>query len=307
MSHEWISAHRQRGVTLVELLVVVAILGVLAALLLPAVQSAREAGRRLQCHQNLRQLALAMHNYHATHRSFPYGVNAAWGHSWSAHILPFVEQVALAETIPWTDFGWWAGVDQNSRRLQTLVRTRIPLFRCPSQGDPFTSDVNQMSDRYVTNYLASAGGDAIKDNRGVGGMDRSNGMFLASQFNLVPRPPTRILQVRDGTSHTLMISEATFVVDGNAGCYICDRFYLYHPNADSYYGSDFSEALGSSFYGINSRSTDERERECAFSSYHPNGVVAAFADSATRFTSETIELSVWRAMGSMCQGEIVTE
>jgi prepilin-type N-terminal cleavage/methylation domain-containing protein len=297
---------KRHGFTLVELLVVIAIITVLVALLFPAVQSAREAARRLQCHQNLRQLAIAMHNYHTIHRAFPYGVNAGWGHSWSAHLLPYVEQMSLAETIPWSERGWWGGPDQNSVALRRLARTRLYVFRCPSQGRPLTSDVNQLSGRFVTNYLACAGGDATGDNRGPGGMDRSNGMFLAAIFTATPRPPTRWVDVRDGTSNTLMLSEAAFVVDGNAGCFTCDRFYLYHPNADSGDGSDFSEALGSTYYVINSRSPREVERECAFSSYHSSGIVGALADGSVRFFAESLDLDVWRALGSMQGNEPVT-
>ena len=312
MNERWImfrSCHVQRhrrAITLVELLVVIAIVGTLVALLLPAVQGVREAGRRLQCQHHLRQIALAMHNYHDTHGSFPYGVNAGWGHSWSAHLLPYVEQTAVADQIPWTEQGWWRGTDPRSRALQQLVRTRIPLFRCPSQGDPITSDINQMTERYVTNYLACAGGDATHDNRGPGGMDRSNGMFRAALFKHIPQPPSRMGDVADGTSHTLMVSESTFVVGPEAGCWICDRFYLYHPNADSGDGMDFSEALGSTFYPINLRTGNEQHRECAFSSYHAGGVYGSCADGSTHFFQDTIDIVVWRALGSMRQHEAVT-
>ena len=292
------------GFTLTELLVVIAVIALLVALLFPAVQSVREAARRLQCHQNLKQLALALHHYHTAHRAFPYGVNAGWGHSWSTHLLPYVEQMALADTVPWSELGWWAGPDKNSLALRQLAQTRLTIFRCPSQGHPVTSDVNQLPGRFVTNYLACAGGDATFDNRGPGGMDQSNGMFLAAIFTASPRRPTRMLEVKDGTSNTLMIGEATFVVDGNAGCFTCDRFYLYHPNADSRDGSDFSEALGSTYYVINSRSSREIERECAFSSYHPGGVVGALADGSARFFEQSIDLQVWRALGSMGQNEL---
>ncbi len=294
----------RRAYTLIELMVVAVVIGVLLALLLPAVQAAREGGRRLQCQHNLKQISLAMHNYHTTHQSFPYGVNGGWGQSWSTHLLPQVEQVALADLVPWSDLGWWGGPDKNSRALQQLARTRLPLFRCPSQGEPETSDVNQLPGRYVTNYLACAGGNARIDNIGTGGMDRSNGMFLAVVFDAQPRRPTRLADVLDGTSHTLMLSEATFILDGNAGCFTCDRFYLYHPNADSRQGSDFSEALGSTYFPINTKSTREVERECAFSSYHPGGVVAATADGAIHFFSESIDLTLWRAVGSISQAEI---
>jgi prepilin-type N-terminal cleavage/methylation domain-containing protein len=292
-----------RGFTLVELMVVIAVVGALLALLMPAVHAAREAARRMQCQHHLRQLGLAMHNYHNAHQSFPYGVQAAWGHSWSAHLLPYVEQMPLAATIPWSESGWWGGYDRYSLALKALVKTQIPLFRCPSQGPPLTSNVNGMSERYVTNYLACAGGDATHDNLGPGGMDRSNGIFLASRFNRTPRPPTRIHDVRDGLTHTLLISEAVFLVDGDAGCFICDRFYLYHPNADSGDGNDFSEALGSTYYPMNNWSAPEAQRECAFSSYHPGGVVGGLADGSVRFFHESIDPRIWRAMGSIRQRE----
>lgn len=286
--------------TLVELLVALAIVGMLAALLLPAVQRTREAARRIECQQHLKQLALAMHQYHETHNSFPYGVHAGWGHSWSAQLLPFLEQAPLAERVPWGELGWWMGKDANSRRLQELARTQIPGFRCPAQGSPLTATVNQIADRYVTNYLACAGGDATHDNLGPGGMDRSNGMFRASLFKQMPRAPSRFRDVRDGTSQTLMLGESTFLVDGEAGCWICDRFYLYHPNADQGDGLDFSEALGSTYYPLNIQ-RPESHRECAYSSYHPQGANGACADASTHFFSDTIDRRLWQALGSMAQ------
>jgi hypothetical protein len=113
--------------------------------------------------------------------------------------------------------------------------------------------------------------------------------------------------VADGTAHTLMVSESTFVVDGAAGCWICDRFYLYHPNADSGDGMDFSEALGSTFYPINLRTGSEQRRECAFSSYHAGGAQGARADGSTHFFQDSIDIAVWRALGSMRQHDPVSD
>ncbi|MCU0960422.1 MAG: DUF1559 domain-containing protein [Pirellulaceae bacterium] len=296
--------HPARAMTLVELLVAMAVVGVLVAVLLPAVQGTREAARRLQCQHHLKQLALAMHEYHAAHDSFPYGVHAGWGHSWGAQLLPFLEQTPLAERIPWGEPGWWMGKDPNSRRLQELARTQIPCFRCPAQGHPVTDDVNQIADRYVTNYLACAGGDATHDNLGPGGMDRSNGMFRASLFTRMPMPPSRFRDVRDGTSQTLMMSESIYLVDGDAGCWICDRFYLYHPNADQGDGLDFSEALASTYYPLNTQ-RPEGHRECAYSSHHPQGANCAYADASTHFVTDTVDHSLWQALGSMAACESV--
>lgn len=295
-------SHRKAsGVSLIEMLVAIAIVSLLLAVLVPAIQAARGAARRLQCRQNTNQLALAIQNYHTVGRSFPYGVNGGWGHSWSTHLLPFVEQAELASTVPWSDLGYWRGRDRNSRALQRLAQTRLSTFRCPAQGDPETSDVNQLPDRFVTNYLACAGGDARHDNHGEHGMSLSNGIIVAADFIGSPRAPHRIKDVRDGTANTLLLSEAIFLLDGDAGCFTCDRFYLYHPNADSRSGSDFSEALGSTYYPINTQSSREIERECAFSSRHAGGVIAAMADGSARFVDESIDLMLWRGMGSIAE------
>ncbi len=297
-------SHRQqyrtrKGLTLIELMVIVAVISMLVALLIPAVQSVRAAARRLRCQQNVKQIGLAIQHYHDVCRSFPYGVNGGWGQSWSTHILPFVEQSQLADTVPWSDLGWWRGSDRNSLVLQRLARTRLELFRCPDQGSPTTSSVNQLPGRFVTNYLACAGGDAKHDNHGPGGMSESNGVIVAADFKGRTRPPRRMRDVRDGTSHTLLLSEAVFLLDGDAGCFTCDRFYLYHPNADSRRGSDFSEALGSAYYPINTRDGREIERECAFSSNHVGGVIAALVDGSTRFFDESVAIDVWRRLGSV--------
>ena len=178
---------QRSGFTLVELLVVIAIIGILVALLLPAVQAAREAARRMQCSNNLKQIALATHNYHDTYRSFPYGAHAGWGHSWTLFILPFMEQTTLYEVCPtpFNDRGAWTGGDVRSRGLQQLARTPSPMFKCPSQPGPLTEsrNINGLTGRAINNYLGCAGGDATNDNRRAGGMDRSNGIYIARRWD----------------------------------------------------------------------------------------------------------------------------
>jgi hypothetical protein len=98
-----------------------------------------------------------------------------------------------------------------------------------------------------------------------------------------------------------MVSESVFAVGDDAGCWICDRFYLYHPNADSGDGMDFSEALGSTYYPINLRTGSEERRECAYSSRHTDGVLGAYADGSTHFLQDSIDIAVWRAAGSIRQ------
>lgn len=224
-----------RGFTLVELLVVIAIIGILVSLLLPAVQSAREAARRMSCSNNEHQLAVALMNYHDSHGSFPYGVNAPWGHSWGAHILAELEQHALFESVPWTENGNWYDTDPVSLALQDLSRTQLPSFRCPSQVGPKAEDWI-ITNRYATNYLGNAGSDVATDNfdhtYSTVDMSRSNGVLLVAKCWASP-PSIRIADVLDGTSTTFLLGEAKYMGNSSSECCYCHRFYLYHPEFDT--------------------------------------------------------------------------
>lgn len=139
---------KRRGFTLVELLVVIAIIGILVGLLLPAVQAAREAARRMSCSNNVKQIGLAMHNYHDTHRSFPYGsfnLREAWpanGSNWRALLLPFIEQGNVYNQLSFTftsNFmsGGAAGANAYSGN-EVLINLLVPTYRCPSTAfEPF--------------------------------------------------------------------------------------------------------------------------------------------------------------------------
>src|SRR5262245_23108019 len=131
------------GFTLVELLVVIAIIGVLVAMLLPAVQSAREAARRMQCSSHLRQLALACHNYHDSLKAFPpshlYAPSNTemWG--WHVFILPFIEQKPLQDALGVQQYSLNQVLAKKNPSLQdpvTLLQTSIPIFNCPSDSNP---------------------------------------------------------------------------------------------------------------------------------------------------------------------------
>jgi len=145
---------RKRGFTLIELLVVIAIIAILIALLLPAVQQAREAARRTQCKNNLKQLGLAMHNYHDTTNVFPFGFDARET-LWSAMILPQIEQTNLYNTLVWqegTIGNWNYAGGPNTKACATVVEA----FRCPSM--PLNPRDNEsIPGRVPVSYRASAG------------------------------------------------------------------------------------------------------------------------------------------------------
>ncbi len=189
----------RRGFTLVELLVVIAIIGILIALLLPAVQAAREAARRSQCSNNLKQFGLALHNYHDTFKTFPSaigpGVCSASGscgltwEAWSgiAPMIAFMEQRALADRIVW-DLRTGDGPNRDVRR------SRIDTFLCPSDpgnGVTYTADMGPIS------YNLSHGPTAVWDV----GTGQEVGMFDRLYW-------CTMADIRDGTSNTIAMSEA---------------------------------------------------------------------------------------------------
>ncbi|MHC4877366.1 MAG: DUF1559 domain-containing protein [Planctomycetota bacterium] len=299
----------RRGFTLIELLVVIAIIAILVALLLPAVQSAREAARRSQCKNNLKQLGLAMHNYHDVNSRLPIGAHARWGQSWTWAILPHADQESLFHIMPTpvNDSGWWGGSDARSNALKQIARTPVNTFVCPSQpnGPIESRNINGLSGRAMLTYLANAGGDAQNDSKAT--MDSSNGLFHAIDMSNAVGRTFQFRDVIDGLSSTVLIGEAEYLVNSAKGCNICDRYLFYHMNFDSGGGSDFSEVLGSTFYPINTPATNNSERECAFGSFHSGGAHFVFADGQVRFISETIDIDLWRGLGSREGNEDVGE
>jgi len=202
---------RRRAFTLIELLVVIAIIAVLIALLLPAVQAAREAARRIQCTNNLKQIGLALHNYHDVNGSFPMGsgncltgypgtYTSKQGISAHAALLPHIEQTAIYNSI---NFNW--GIDENTdpmRSIQsTAVNAQIKAFLCPSDpqsGGTFINSNNYFGSVGTTTNLTNTGSGAIPvmaslNTTGLFGFQRSYG----------------IGSITDGTSNTIAFAEST--------------------------------------------------------------------------------------------------
>jgi prepilin-type N-terminal cleavage/methylation domain-containing protein/prepilin-type processing-associated H-X9-DG protein len=217
--------HRfQRGFTLIELLVVVLIITVLIALLLPAVQASREAARRVQCANNLKQIGLALAHYETAVQSFPWGMGAWQGHEFSAHVLllPYLEQRPMYNALNLSDIkqnGTVVGPFYNQPAQATVVTTTVDGFLCPSDIDRCTWPDGH------NNYMACAGSAPNSFLGGTGGGDPAQatqadgpaaGIFLmvggktgqaAYNFSNQLNSTTRMSNIRDGTSQTAAFSE----------------------------------------------------------------------------------------------------
>ncbi len=311
---------RTDGFTLVELLVVIAIIGILIALLLPAVQAAREAARRAQCVNNLKQIALGMHTYHDSRRALPFGAirgpgsvdssrqdttSGRWfdDFTWLSQIGPQIEQQAWYDSF---DFK----VTVSHPKNDTGRRTKVAIFGCPSDGLVENEWYSNIWARVRTNYVVNWGntGYAQKD-------QNSNWRFCGAPFTFARS--IKFDHLTDGLSRTLMLSETLT------------------PK-----GADWEGPLGEtiiatggqtfdSYVTPNSKVPDEVNRRCpvdprfanlcivaaditssiplthhcAARSKHPGGVNAAFCDGSVHFFSENIDLAVWRALSTSQGGE----
>lgn len=199
---------RRHAFTLVELLVVIAIIGVLVGLLLPAVQQAREAARRMSCSNNLKNVGLAFHNYHDTHNELPAflynnGQNQPWrGYSSFTQILPFIEQQPLYDQVQTGSRSFWENWEQPGLNgiLQDARATLVPTFICPSNQD-FPSTTGGWSNGPGCSYGVSFGSTI----RWVD-FQSQNGMFR-NKWNDGWRAELGFQDVTDGLSNTLMVSE----------------------------------------------------------------------------------------------------
>lgn len=284
------ASQSQKGFTLVELLVVIAIIGVLVALLLPAVQAAREAARRSQCSNNLKQIALALHNHHDTYGHFPSGYNPDTGWAWGMALLPFVEQQPLYDRLgPIT-----ANMDLSDATRLSLVQTVLTGYICPSDSGP---DLNEKTEPYGasqrlarSNYLGIMGSTTVQAST-----DDGNGiMFQKSKI--------RFGDIKDGSSQTFLLGERD---------HITRRGALWAGTARSWSSSRHSNVNPT--YRT-SGLINGTHINC-FSSQHPGGAQFALADGSVRFVSETIDaandsgsnMSTYQRLGNRKDGFPVGE
>lgn len=311
-----LSLKRRRGFTLVELLVVIAIIALLIAILLPAVQQTREAARRTQCKNNLKQIGLALHNYHEAYGCFPFGQGGTGGkYSAMSQLLPYLEQAPLYGrtnfSLPYTD------TSNNSIRL-----SEIPGFRCPSD---FVNPLSATGG--ATNYMANKGSGIVwlTATGPNAGLPAPNGVFYAGSC-------VKIRDILDGTSNTASFSERV-LADGSNGIIspIADVFFspMAPTTADqavqlcdsvdiTNLANQFPLYMGAPW--VDGQHTYlhtnvPNARSCGFftvlrasmppSSRHEGGVHVQLCDGSVRFVNESINLDLWRSVGTRSGAEVV--
>jgi prepilin-type N-terminal cleavage/methylation domain-containing protein len=295
------SFRRPRAFTLVELLVVIAIIAVLIGLLLPAVQSAREAARRSSCTNNVKQLGLAMHSYHAAKKRLPPGnqsylsaTNTTVKSPTVVFVLPFIEEGGRAALYDFKK-SWQAQLN--------VVGQVISLYQCPS-------DTSQVMDS------AQAQGGDRKGSYGV----NWGKITFGTQFNdtnakapFAPDYGAKFSEITDGTSKTLMLMEM-IQAPSQAGQPIDRRARIWNATGGTYQIStrvtpnsqddDVSVCADRPEAGLPcTNSSTESTYSLASRSKHPAGVAVAMCDGSVRFVADTIDLPTWKAASSINQGE----
>ncbi|WP_254507755.1 DUF1559 family PulG-like putative transporter [Anatilimnocola floriformis] len=333
---------RNRGFTLVELLVVIAIIGILVALLLPAVQAAREAARRMRCTNNVKQLTLACHNFEDTFKTLPYGRKYDfWDtYTWTQLTLPYIEQRAVHENY-WTltqtpNTGSYPGPNGpigDDARLRLARHTVIPTWNCPTDLGVKQNEIGTAAYGFIRgNYRGCVGsgdmyGLAPSNVTGTGWSMGAFGVKSGQSSDpgaTVQTMGCKLAEITDGTANTLLISEGISnsvtpgwggpigeIIYGNIGGALFNSTLT--PNstiADQVYGP-CPAAAGDTRYrapcatlgGSAWFQPSAQGAHAAARSFHPAGVVVSLADGSTRFVMDSVDVLIWRAAGTRDGGE----
>lgn len=296
-----------RGFTLIELLVVIAIIAILIALLLPAVQQAREAARRTQCRNNLKQLGLALHNYHDVHRVLPSGwiavdngVQSAHdglnGAGWGTMILPHMDQSPLYNLFN-PDL---AIHDPVNLVFHTTVLT---TWQCPSDPQPITWMIEEegspgtiLAELPTANYIGTFGTQELDGCENAPGTApvSANGQCLGNGI-FYHNSRVRFRDVTDGLTNTLMIGERR--TDRDLG------WYSTWPGMVAEGEEAFQRILGSADHVPN----DPAAHLDDFSSHHEGGTQFCLGDGSVRFVSENIDHGVYQGLATIQGSEVIGE
>jgi prepilin-type N-terminal cleavage/methylation domain-containing protein/prepilin-type processing-associated H-X9-DG protein len=333
---------RLPGFTLVELLVVIAIIGVMVGLLLPAVQAAREAARRMSCSNNLKQIGLAMHNYEGSYKSMPPAAAVADprlsqpsgedddGFGWLVNMLPFIEQQTLYERLSpnghygvlgnqtiRNQFAHWPGVAAGG--VLPGGDTIVSTYRCPSSALPdFVPATWQIPGSAAVGAGSIPGaypmaiGYATTDYKGAGGSCQGDWGVL---HKLWEAPPTKFKDVIDGLTNTIMAGESSYVtsnVSAASRATVAPTSFQDWPTWIGCFGSGQDETVrinGRTNSPINAKASPSRmylavNDDNAFS-YHPGGAQFSFCDGSVHFLSDSIDIQTYCHMHDKRDGQVL--
>lgn len=301
----------RRGFTLIELLVVIAIIAILIALLLPAVQQAREAARRTQCKNNIKQVVLATHNFHDTHGKLPYATQDREpgddGSTWATgfiQILPFLESDAIAQRWdPEEPRNSTVDSDGDGYTNLTLQSLNIPTLLCPTMTEPTGPLGSAGEDRAPCSYLFSAGTQdtsllhyAAYYGQAVPAYNGAIVPYITNSSSDPNRIRTKFRDITDGLSNTFILGETDFAPQGV-------------PSTS--YGGVWSYGYigyswGTTYNQFNNHNNTSTVYG-AFRSQHPGGAHFALADGSVRFFAETTPQEVLDAHATRSGGEVIPQ
>jgi len=319
----------RRGFTLIELLVVIAIIAVLIALLLPAVQQAREAARRTQCKNNLKQIGLGLHNYHDTFNCLMAGIVArentaantanGYGWTWHASLLPYLEQTGFYDAIQGLDGMGHENGNEAAGKPRWVAESGgvLSVFWCPTQPDVSMGSQKIISGTSIgyqtSNYNGNMGtriGNGNDDCICTGianlndmktkdwGCMNGNGVFYVNSR-------TRFGDVKDGLSNTIFVSEVPDTGGDAMGGFGagCDRRAIYSRGGDSNPPTEMTEAL------IAAEGNDPINggAEEASGSWHTGGAHFCMGDGSVRFLSENMNMPTYQGLSTRKGGEVIGE
>ena len=310
--------------TLVELLVVIAIIGILVALLLPAVQAAREAARRMQCSNNLKQIGLALLTYENANESLPPGglpSPTAYGHSWWVRILPHLEQGNIYDKFDeqaehGTSTGWlsesFGGGNDHNRQL--FYGVELPVLRCPSSSLPklMLTDATHNAHVMAPNYTGVSGATDHNSAR-----DKSTSGGAAGRISwggsLIEGSGVTISQIRDGTTNTIMVAEQSdWCYDVTGGRHYCNSDCRHgFPMGPGNDGWERHFNMTCVIHRINEKSWTGLgvQGNCGpntpIQSAHSGGAMVVLADGSVHFLSESLETQVLYDLSNRDDGNVI--
>lgn len=277
------SCASRRGFTLIELLVVIAIIGVVTAMLLAAVQQVREAARRVQCRNNIRQFGLALHNYHEAHNAFPIGNVPGSYWTFQSMLLPHLDAAAVYRLVdfayPGTCFDAKAAVPSSADPGGYLLKVNV----CPS--DPHAGTVN-------STHLATSGlhiPTSYFGSIGSSDMARDGLLFTGSR--------TGLRDITDGSSNTLLVGERGIPADLEHGWNICAYGTNGDGNDDNLLSAKIPPGPG----------LDDGNHNDHFWSHHQTGAHYLLADGSARFIAYSMSYSLFKSLATRSGGEVVSE